>query len=321
MTTPRLCAPAYELGERADPVIELPELQADPAVAAELTAAAAGFHTYRWSEAEVTELMAVAVQRTLAEAAVPGTEVDLVLLATDSLPHGRAAHRDVAELLAETGLTGATVVTLGLMDCATAMVAVGTAASLVRDGTARNVLVISGDLADRATGGARVVAGGAAVASDAAASVLVSATAPGLPVLATAHHSAPEVHQDTGPQQQLLTRVRAHRELFARLTEAARRPDLKDVRAVLPSNFARNVLQLYLADVGLGGDTPALGNVGRIGHCLGSDPLINLADRVAEPKAPVPEEGTLVLFGAGVSHLAAVLLGADALPRQMEGSP
>jgi 3-oxoacyl-[acyl-carrier-protein] synthase-3 len=321
----RLCAPAYELGEYAEPVAALDELQADPQTAAELTAPAAGFHTYRWSEAGVTELMAPAVQRTLAEAGVAGDEIDMVLLATDSLPRDRSAHRDVAELLATTGLARATAVTTGLMDCATAMVAVGTAASLVRDGTARQVLVVSGDVADRATGGHRIVAGGAAIASDAAASVLVSATAPGLEVLGMAHHSAPELNAGGGPQQQLLSRIRAHRELFARLAAArgdapgsGGRDGLGSVRGVLPSNFARNVLRLYLAEVGIGADELRLGNVGRIAHCLGSDPLINLADQLTDGKtegaAGTSDDGTLVLFGAGVSHLGAVLLGARPLP-------
>ncbi|WP_073762499.1 acyl carrier protein [Streptomyces sp. CB02923] len=318
MITPRLCAPAYELGEYADPVTELPELQADPETADRLTAPAAGFDTYRWSDGQVVELMTAAAQRTLGEAGVPGDEVDLVLLATDSLPRDRSAHRDVAELLQETGLTRATASTLGLMDCATAMAAVGTAASLVRDGSARHVLVVSGDLADHATGGERVVAGGAAIASDAAATALVSATAAGLPVLGMAHHAAPEAAQGEPPRRQLAARVAAHRELFTRLAE--RHPVRPaEVRAVLPSNFARNVLEIYLSDVGYGGAKLALGNIGRIGHCLGSDPLINLADRLAEAKAAGEEqadgaEDRLVLLGAGISHLAAVLLGACPLP-------
>ncbi|MFI0977559.1 acyl carrier protein [Streptomyces sp. NPDC021093] len=318
MITARLSAPAYELGEYADPVTELPELLADPRAAAELTAPAAGFDTYRWSDAPVGELMAAAAQRTLGEAGVPGDEVDLVLLATDSLPPGRSAHRDVAELLAEAGLTRATASTLSLMDCATAMAAVGTAASLVRDGSARHVLVVSGDLADRATGGERIVAGGAAIASDAAATALVSATAAGLPVLGMAHHTAPEPVREDSPRRQLASRIAAHRELFARLAD--RHPfKPEEVRAVLPSNFARNVLEIYLSDVGYGGARLALGNVGRIAHCLGSDPLINLADRLAEAKTGGPAqedraEDRLILLGAGISHLAAVLLGARPLP-------
>lgn len=324
MITPRLCAPAYELGEYAEPVAELPELSAAPRTAADLTSPSAGFVTYHWSEGPLVELMAASAARTLARSGVPGSEIDTVLLATDSLPPDRAAHRVVSELLEETGMGRATVITVGLMDCATAMAAVGTAASLVRDGTARHVLVVSGDLADASTGGQRVVAGGVAIASDGAASALVSAEAAGLPVLAMAHHAAPEQESGDGPaQRQLTSRVNAYRELFARLS--ARHPFLPARTLVLPSNFARHVMRMYLAEAGFTADRMVLEGVGRIAHCQGSDPLINLADRLGDPESAAATEPadpeTYVLLGAGIAHLGAVLLGARPLPERKEGSP
>lgn len=312
--TPRLCAPAYELGEYADPVDELPELLADPAAAEALTAPAAGFETYRWTDADITELMAPAAQRTLLEAGIDGADVDLVLLATDSLPRDRSAHLVAAGLLEELGMARATAQTVGLMDCATAMMAVGTAAALVANGTARNVLVATGDVADRATGGLRIVAGGAAIASDAAATVLVSADRAGLPVLSAAHHTAPELLRDgVPPQRQLAARIRGHQELLARLSAGHPvRPG--EVARVLPSNFARRVQRLYLSELGFADDRIALGNVGRIAHCLGSDPLINLADQLEKPDAEDSADGLYLLIGSGIAHLGAVLTAARPLP-------
>ncbi|MFJ2607619.1 acyl carrier protein [Streptomyces sp. NPDC091279] len=324
MITPRLCGPAYELGEYAEPVADLLEVTAGPGAAADLISPSAGFVTYHWSEGPVVELMTASTHRTLARCGVPGSAVDVVLLATDSLPAGRVAHRDVAEFLADTGMTGATVITVGLMDCATAMAALGTAASLVRDGTARHVLVVSGDLADLSTGGERVVAGGMAIASDGAASALVSGEAAGLPMLAMAHHAAPEQESGAGTaHQQLTSRVNAYREVFARLT--ARHPFARASSRVLPSNFARHVMRLYLAEAGFGADRIALEGVGRIAHCQGSDPLITLADHLNDKKEGAPDErpdpDTYVLLGAGIAHLGAVLLGAHPLPETKEGSP
>ncbi|MFG2586082.1 beta-ketoacyl-[acyl-carrier-protein] synthase family protein [Streptomyces malaysiensis] len=323
MITPHLCAPAYELGEYAEPVADLPELSAGSQATADLTLPAAGFVTYHWSEGPMVELMTASVRRTLAHSGVPGSEIDIVLLATDSLPPGRAAHRDVSEFLAETGMSGATVITVGLMDCATAMAAVGTAASLVRDDTARHVMVVSGDLAELSTGGPRVVAGGVAIASDGAASALVSAEAAGLPVLAMAHHAAPGQEWGGGSaHQQLTSRMNAYREVFSRLS--ARHPFRPARTLVLPSNFARHVMRMYLAEAGFTADRIALEGVGRIAHCQGSDPLINLADRWGDTKPTAPEQltepETYVLFGSGIAHLGAVLLGARPLPESKEGS-
>ncbi|MCZ0974466.1 hypothetical protein O1L55_30775 [Streptomyces albulus] len=138
-----------------------------------------------------------------------------------------------------------------------------------------------------------------------------------------AHHTSPPTASGGGARKELTAKVTAHRELFARL--AAHHPHRpEDVRAVLPSHFARMVLEIYLSDVGHGGDKLALDNVGRIAHCLGSDPLIDLADRLAgtDPAgartAPGTDDGHLVLLGAGISHLAAVLLGARPLPDASE---
>jgi 3-oxoacyl-[acyl-carrier-protein] synthase III len=317
MITPRLCAPAYELGEYAEPVTELQELLAMPQVAADLTSPAGGFLTYRWSEAPVTELMTAAVRRCLAESGLPGAEIDLVLVASDSLPPGRAAHRDVAEFLAETGMKRATVTTIGLMDCATAIAGLGVAASFVRDGTARHVMLVSGDLAELSTGGQRVVAGGAAIASDAATAALVSADAAGLPLLAMAHHTATAQVENGGtPRSRLAARSVAYQELFARL--GARHPVRPDDALVLPSNFARDVMRMYLTGAGFDSEHIAQENVSRIAHCQGSDPLINLADRLSQWKAAEPGgqgvPGAVVLLGAGISHLAAVLLGSRTLP-------
>ncbi|MDN5929531.1 MAG: hypothetical protein L0I24_00435 [Pseudonocardia sp.] len=302
--TPRLCGLAYELGEYAEPVAELPELLADAGAAAALTAPASGFRTYHWSDVAVTELMMPAARRTLLAAELSPSDVDLVVLATDSLPRTRAAHAVVAELLQELGLSAATAVTLGLMDCATAMMAVGTAASYVRDGTARQVLVLSGDVADEATGGQRIVAGGAAIASDAAASVLVSCDRPGLPVLAMAQQMSPQLHASLAPQRQLFARIEAHQVLFNRL-QARCGVSLAAITRVLPSNFARNVQRMYLSEVGFTDEQLELSNVGRIAHCLGSDPLISLADQLTGG-ADGPD-GPTVLLGSGITHLAAVL--------------
>ncbi|MEV4640389.1 hypothetical protein AB0J80_23895 [Actinoplanes sp. NPDC049548] len=300
-----LSGAAYELGEHAGAAADLDELLADPEAAARLLAPEAGFATYHSSEADVTELMAVAAGKTLAATRVPGTEIDAVVLATDSLPRGRAAHRDVVDLLARLSLSNAVAFTVGLMDCATAVVAVSTAASMVRDGSCRSVLVLTGDLADRATGGSRLVAGGAAVASDAAAAVLVSSAVPGRPVLASARHLSPALARPgVPPAQQLGLRVRAHRELMQRLADASPIPPTA-VTAVHPSNFARNVIGLYLADVGFRPEQLRLGNVSRVAHCLGSDPIVNLAD---DPGGA----GPAILLGSGVAHLAAVLLGEAA---------
>jgi 3-oxoacyl-[acyl-carrier-protein] synthase III len=221
MIAPRLCAPAYELGEYAEPVTEIPELRTAPRLVGNLASAAGGFVTYRWSEAPLVELAAAAVRRCLADSGVRGDAIDLVLLAM-------------------------------------------------------------------------------------------------------AHHAAP-AHLENGRgdgRSRLAARAAAYRDLFARL--GMRYPVRPRDALVLPSNFARDVMRAYLVDVGFGSDDIAQENVGRIAHCQGSDPLINLADRLRRRNTAEPgrldEPGSYVLLGAGISHLAAVRLAVRPVPPAEGGS-
>jgi 3-oxoacyl-[acyl-carrier-protein] synthase-3 len=234
--------------------------------------------------------------------------VDAILIVTDSLPTGRAAHDEVRELVTELALTAATPMTLALLDCAAPIVALSAAAAMVAHGRYRTVLVLTGDVAELAAQGSRVVAGGSALASDAASAVLIGSRGPGRAVLGAASDYSHELAVDDLPShRQLRLRVAAQRRLHGRLREtvgpAWRRPDL-----VLASNIARRLLLTYLDDVGYREDDIFLDNVAAHGHCLGSDPIINLVDaEVARPG----DLDTCLLMGAGVAHSALLLLGGE----------
>lgn len=298
-----LGAVAYELGEYESPAEQLDEFAQDPDLAAALLSPDAGFAVYRHTDASALQLALPAAQRTLSLAGLDPSDVDAVVVASDC-PLGK---RDVAEFAAELGTSSACMFNMGLLDCATAMAALMLAASLVRDGTFRHVLVVSVDLVDVVSPASRILAGGAAVGSDAASTALVAARGP-LRITAAAQHRSPELARSTTTTQgQLIARIHAHRELFARLAKADDRPPETAAR-LFPSNFSRRVLRMYLPDVGFSEQQIHFDGIGRIGHCLGSDPLINLADhlRSAELK---PGDG-FVLLGSGIAHLGAVALRA-----------
>ncbi len=299
---------AWELGEFSGKVSELDEFeQWAEAGSAAVPAFGGGFQTYHWSESDPLVLAAPAAERTLRTAGLAPADVDCVVIASDSLHAGPVGHRDIAEFLDSLGIGAVAALTIGMLDCATPIAALQIAASLVRDGTHREILVVCVDLTERVSPGSRVVAGGAAIASDAAATVLVSSTPgggdePAFEVLATALHSAPSLRSGTVAQVSLRTRIRAHRELFERLWGPAGYGPA-DVMRVFSSNLAPEVLGPYLADVGLAGrvhtaDIPA------IAHCLGGDPIIGLAGHRAARGERV------LLFGSGISHLGAALLRA-----------
>ncbi|MFD7661159.1 acyl carrier protein [Streptomyces sp. NPDC059788] len=299
-------APAYvngcaaELGPIRKKVAELPEYAAAP------PAPGTGFAEYREAEGGILELLGPALRGALDASGTDPAAVDTVLLATESLPADGPDRHAVTGLLSGLGLRRAYPLMLGLADCSTALAALDVAASLVRSGASRTVLVACGDLVRTVLPDGRVVLGGTAVAADGAAAAVVSGRRHGWEMLAGARRIAHEALEPGPPARRMRARLAMYQEVFADLWQATGlAPRDLGTGAVLPSNLARDTLRMFLGEAGFADGQLYLDNVPRIAHCLGSDPLINLADRTAAGGAgPSP----VVLLGSSAAHVAAVLL-------------
>ncbi|KAA6223517.1 acyl carrier protein [Streptomyces albofaciens JCM 4342] len=290
---------AAELGAIRRKVAELPEYAAGP------PAAGTGFAEYREAGGGILDLLGPAVRHALDASGTDPATVDTVLLATESLPADGPDRPALTGLLDALGLRRAYPLTLGLADCSTAVAAFDIAASLVRTGASRTVLVASGDLVRTVLPGGRVVLGGTAVAGDAAAAAVVSGRRYGWELLGGARRFAREAVDAATPGHRMLAQLAMYQEVFADLwTATGLTARSLGTGAVLPSNLARDTLRTFLGEAGIADAQMYLDNVPRIAHCLGSDPLINLADRTAQGAEPSP----VVLLGTSAVHAAAVLL-------------
>ncbi|WP_050514403.1 hypothetical protein [Streptomyces rimosus] len=288
---------AAELGPIRRKVAELPEYAAGP------PDAGTGFAEYREAEGGILGLLGPAVRGALDASGTDPATVDTILLATESLPADGPDRPALTGLLDDLGLRRAYPVMLGLADCSTAIAAFDIAASLVRSGASGTVLVVSGDLVRTVLPGGRVVLGGTAVAGDGAAAAVVSGRRYGWELLGGARGIA---QFEPGPPSRLLgAQLAMYQTVFADLWKVTglTARDL-GTGAVLPSNLARDALRTFLGEAGIADRQMYLDNVPRIAHCLGSDPLINLADRTAGGAEPSP----VVLLGTSAAHAAAVLL-------------
>ncbi|MFI0977560.1 acyl carrier protein [Streptomyces sp. NPDC021093] len=298
---------AAQLGALRRKVAELPEYAAGP------PDPGTGFVEYREAEGDILGLIGPAVQGALDASGTDPAAVDTVLLATESLPAdgpsgspsaGPARHA-VMELLSGLGLRRAYPLMLGLADCSTATAALDVAASLVRSGASGTVLVVSGDLVRTVLPDSRVVLGGAAVAGDGAAAAVVSGRRHGWEVLGGARRIAHELFEPVPSGRRLGAQLAAYQGVFADLWAATGLTARElGAGAVLPSNLSRDTLRVFLGEAGFTEEQLYLDNVPRTAHCLGSDPLINLADRTAQGDA----SSTVVLLGSSAAHVAAVLL-------------
>ncbi|MER7986824.1 acyl carrier protein [Streptomyces noursei] len=279
-----------------------------PEYAAEPPRRASAFDEYRLARGSVLDLLRPALREALAAARTPPAAVDTVLFATESLPGGDASQTAVAELLDELGMHHAYPLALGLADCSTATAALAVAAALVTSGAARTVAVVSGDLVRTAEPGSRVLLGGAAVGSDGAAAAVVSGRRYGWEVLGGARQVCYDLVGPGPAAHRLQAQLMTYQELFRELWSATGLTP-GDVSAVLSSNLAADVLQAFLGEAGFAPCQLYQDNVGRIAHCLGSDPLINLTDRT-EAGTTRSAYPVVVLLGSSAAHLAAVLLRA-----------
>jgi 3-oxoacyl-[acyl-carrier-protein] synthase-3 len=298
---------AYHLG-RPRLVEELPEIAESPPLRRVLTTEAAGLKYFMDSDESVCAMATRAARQTLDATDIAPADIDVVVIASDSTNNSRAQFRELAGFLGELGLERAYPFNVSLCDCANLIAGIAVAHGLVASGEARNALVVAVDLARLVQPQTRVIGSGLAVASDGAASALVSSvTAEGFAIESVAQLTsrslmAPEVEDPS----QLTARVGLHRDLFEKLFAGKVRAG--DVTQVFPSNFTRPVLRVFLADSGFTQEQLYLRNVGRIGHCLSCDSLINLRDYMQQ--TPVERDQAFVLLGSGVSQLGAVLLRA-----------
>ncbi|KOG56335.1 hypothetical protein ADK76_19795 [Streptomyces griseoflavus] len=283
-------------------VAELPEYADGP------PDAGTGFAEYREAEGGILDLLGPAMRGALDASGTDPATVDTVLLATESLPADGPDRNALTGSLTTLGLRRAYPLMLGLADCSTAITAFDIAASLVRSGASGTVLVVSGDLVRTVLPGGRVVLGGTAIAGDGAAAAVVSGRRYGWELLGGARriaHEAAEAAEAAMPGQRMAAQLAMYQGLFADLWAATGlTPRDLGTGAVLPSNLARDALRTFLGEAGIAGAQVYLDNVPRIAHCLGSDPLINLADRTAGGGAPSP----VVLLGTSAVHAAAALL-------------
>jgi 3-oxoacyl-[acyl-carrier-protein] synthase-3 len=304
---PVLSALAYELG-RPRRLEDLDELAGQPGLLAALQAERAGMGYYLEADEPLLALVQRAAERTLEKAGVAPAEVDAVVFATDSFLNTPEQYAELGRLLAGLGLVNAYPLNVTLSDCANLQIALRVAAALLRAGEVRRALVLSADLARHAAP-SRLLFDGIAVGSDAAATALLTLGGDGLAVEAAAQKTEAALLDPAGSEHaRLSSRVQAHRALFGALL--AGRAEAGAVRQVFPNNFAKNVTRLFLEDNGFREEQIYLRNVRRLGHCFGSDCLINLLDWLAV--TPVEEGERFVLLGSGQSQLGAVLLAATA---------
>lgn len=314
MTTPRLYAPCYALGQPRR-VETLAEVATDPELRERLCGPSGGLCFYLESDHDALALAAESADATLAEGDLDPEEISAVIFASDSMGEVRGRNARVEAWLRERGIDGAVPLLCSMGECSNLQIALSLASSLVRAELHGAILVVSADVTRVAALGDRIAAGGIGIMSDAASSCIVASARDSeggfdLEAHAACREPAPRgAEAVTGPLavvRSLEQKIGAHGRLFAGLWPGGRVPER--LTRVFPSNFSRAVLRTFLAGHGFAVERLYEENLARLGHCLASDALIGLADYQRHEE--IAPGDRFVMVGSGPKQLGATLLRA-----------
>jgi 3-oxoacyl-[acyl-carrier-protein] synthase-3 len=302
-----LSAPAYELGEIAEPHDRLPELAGRAAAFGMAPSAQLwGWGCVHRTERDVAELAVRTGRRTIAAAGCDPAGIDALVLCSTRIPGGPATHGSlVGGIAAGLGLDGASFYGLTLHRCANLLAAVELADRLVVAGVHRRILVVTTDRVGPDDSRVEPYA----LFSDGAASCLVSDAPAGdscWEVTATASAHDLTALDWTNPISADLAR-QVNATLEARSGIAPER-----VRAVMHANLVTPLVAMKERQAGFTAAQLHLDNIPRVGHCFAADPLINLVDRSALGHVDVGDHVALVTSVPGERFAA--LLTCRALP-------
>lgn len=295
---------SYEL-EEPRPLQQLDEARQSPDLLANLKAV--GVEAYSASQQSPGGLAAACASRTLWKSKTDPGAVDLLLYATSTFCAPRFYGRDIQTLITGLGLEKAYPVGVTLSECANFVVALSLAADALRLGRCRNALVVTTDKVKQ--GASRIVPPEVSVASDCAASVLVTREGTGpWELLATERFMIPlagdgAAHEDFGQYLKMI--ARGVREITARTLAAVERK-AEDFSWLITNNYNQSVSRLFASQSGFEPDRVYTANIARYGHGFSADNLINLSDCTGEEP---PEPGDLYfLLASGPNMWASAVL-------------
>jgi 3-oxoacyl-[acyl-carrier-protein] synthase III len=296
---------AYTLGDAHD-IGELEELRTDPDTLEMLREL--GLKSYRKHASTPVEMAGLALRQTLDSAALDGQTIDALIYATNSFWDPEFYRKgEISRLLSRLGVSQAYPLGLFFSECANLQTALRVAASLIRAGECKRVLVVATD--KTAESETRLVPPSISVKSDAAASCLVSAEVPGdFEVVFTGQHFNAEAGK-IDPHRQVMYYMQSMIEGLSITWEKVRAfTDVKpeDFRQLISNNYNLSVIRTICELLQFEPGQLYTKNIARLAHAIAADNLVNLLDYSKEEKINAGE--LIMLLGTGPAMWGATVL-------------
>lgn len=299
-----LTAPSYELGNLKD-IETLDELKEDNQILETLLK----FGLKKYAKSHLTPL-AMAKQTakyTLEKVSITRKKIDVLIYATSSFWDSRFYDgKEVSRLSYELGLENAYPIGVFLSECGNIHTAIRTAASLIQTGECRNILVVTTDQTQE--GGTRIIPPNISIASDAAASCMVSAEKGDFEIIHITQHtnaamSELDINEKSEEYMYAVTEG-IKQTLWKAMKFIEKEP--RDFQQLITNNYSL-LLSKTISD--LGGfefEQVYTENIAKFAHALASDNLINLCDFFNNNY--LNSQDLLLLLGTGSNMWGATIL-------------
>ena len=241
----------------------------------------AGANYFAASEVSNINLCSNAIDKTLNATSVKKDSIDVVLYVSENATRGYSINIiDINKLLLRAGLNKALPIGISLSDCANIIVGLEVGVSMIASGMANNVLLVCSDIIT-GTDENRKMDLETSILSDGAVSCILSKPGNGdfdicslinenLPSLWAKNAEAHE-HEYSMEKFKII-----HRISRAILKENVLIP--ANIKKVFTSNYSLSTNKIFVRMTGCKVDKGFYDNIGRFGHTLAGDILINLKD-------------------------------------------
>lgn len=303
MTT-KIYGLAFEMGEIRDSINAVLDVTAEDLQ--KLHPDVSGLKYFRQSTRNIYQLAVKSVQMSFSLAGIDASSVGAIIFVTSSFletPEQRA--KLLGGMMKELGLVNAFPFTISSSDCANFHAALQMADSLIQQQRYSRIVIVCADVGKAYL--SRVITPGIAIASDGAASCVVSEAAAGrgFEICRTALKTNLELVLAADHRSKSLNEFILGVKDVCRSAMSGLKPG--QIKKLITNNYAKSMLQAYALLSGLGEDKLYLANLQDIGHCFAADNIINLSGYLAESNAATNGDFVMTL-GTGSGHWGATLL-------------
>jgi 3-oxoacyl-[acyl-carrier-protein] synthase-3 len=272
-----------------------------------------GLKSYSESDIPTIELAYHSIVKTLEDSSIEASEIDILLFVSEHRGQDKKiGSYEVNELAKFAGMSNAYGIGLSLSDCANILLGIQMAQAMVNAGQAKNIMVVCAHKYSNKNQD-RLMEMDVSICSDGAVSAIVSSTPGDYLIKGVTLGKYAPVDRKNGPPLDLsIKKIKTLRTITKALLTKTNLT-AAEIGKVHINNYYE-LSQIFIESCGFKSGLGYYENLGRNGHVLAGDTLINLKDKESEYQ----ENTHIILLADGPYASFAVCLQKQNLHRNLE---